>query len=69
MEMVKAAAIRCSGNLHRLIRNAGPREPNVSEMIKEPDGTLSETFFWPVGRNNQEAAQLVYSHSWPSSYT
>lgn len=38
--MKKIAAISNGREIHRLIRNTGPRKPRRSEMIKESDGSL-----------------------------
>lgn len=36
--MEKVAAIRIGLNINRPIKNTGPWEPNVSEMIRKSDG-------------------------------
>lgn len=40
METQKATAVENCRHLYRMIMNTGPREPDVSEVIKEPDVTL-----------------------------
>lgn len=40
MATENVAAIGNSLNLHRLISNAGPRKPRMSEVIKESKDTL-----------------------------
>lgn len=41
--MEKTAAIDNNRNFYRLIMNAGPRKPSVSEVIKDFDGWVSHT--------------------------
>lgn len=56
-KMEKVAAIENSVNFYPLARNFGPWKPGVNEVIKESDGTLTQS--------KDHRLSNCYQFSWP----